>query len=50
MDPVAALLARPEYRNLRVAAVVEPRALADLVVGGALGIYPCVQARGRACT
>ncbi|MEU8058705.1 glycoside hydrolase family 6 protein [Microbispora bryophytorum] len=46
VDPVAALLARPEYRNLRVAAVVEPRALADLVVGGALGIYPCVQARG----
>ncbi|KAB8180582.1 glycoside hydrolase family 6 protein [Microbispora catharanthi] len=46
VDPVAALLARPEYRNLRVAAVIEPRALIDLIVGGALDIYPCDQAAG----
>ncbi|MBE3012382.1 glycoside hydrolase family 6 protein [Microbispora sp. NEAU-D428] len=43
VDPVAALLARPEYRNLRVAAVVEPRALTDLIVGG-VDTYPCNQA------
>ncbi|MEU6414844.1 glycoside hydrolase family 6 protein [Microbispora sp. NPDC046933] len=45
VDPVAALLARPEYRNLRVAAVVEPRALTDLIVGG-VDTYPCHQAAG----
>ncbi|WP_182907151.1 glycoside hydrolase family 6 protein [Microbispora sp. H13382] len=46
VDAIAALLAKPEYRNLRVAAVVEPRALIDLIVGGAVDTYPCEQAAG----
>ncbi|MEV4456403.1 glycoside hydrolase family 6 protein [Microbispora sp. NPDC049633] len=45
VDAIAALLAKPEYRNLRVAAVVEPRALIDLIVGGA-SAYSCDQAAG----
>ncbi|GAB3145508.1 hypothetical protein GCM10027161_37820 [Microbispora hainanensis] len=45
VDPIAALLARPEYRDLRVAAVIEPHALIDLVVGR-FSIYPCDQAAG----
>ncbi|MEN3534899.1 glycoside hydrolase family 6 protein [Microbispora sp. ZYX-F-249] len=44
VDAIAALLAKPQYRNLRVAAVIEPRALIDLIVGGASGIFPCNQA------
>ncbi|MEV7801336.1 glycoside hydrolase family 6 protein [Microbispora sp. NPDC088329] len=46
VDPVAALLAKPEYRNLRVVTVIEPRALIDLIVGASQGIYPCEQAAG----
>ncbi|MBX6383051.1 MAG: glycoside hydrolase family 6 protein [Microbispora sp.] len=41
IDAVAAIVARPEYRDLRIAIIVEPRALADLVVGTTS--YPCTQ-------
>ncbi|MEU8192966.1 glycoside hydrolase family 6 protein [Microbispora amethystogenes] len=45
VDAIAALLARPEYRNLRVATVVEPKALIDLIVGTSTAIFPCQQAQ-----
>ncbi|GGL15687.1 hypothetical protein Sme01_21300 [Sphaerisporangium melleum] len=42
IDPIAAIVARPEYQSLRVATIIEPRSLAYLVTG--LNTFSCTMA------